>query len=65
MAMCMVCRRTLLTGESFRTWRAHRRDQTVCAPCEPAALRDGWLRLERPLETVNANGLLQTVRRVA
>src|SRR5947209_1527059 len=36
MAMCHACRRTLLAGERYRTWRWGRRDRTVCAVCEPA-----------------------------
>ena len=35
MAMCHVCRRGLLAGERYRTWRMRQRDQIVCAVCEP------------------------------
>jgi hypothetical protein len=65
MAMCHVCRRTLLAGEWFRRWRGERRERTVCVVCEPAARAAGWLRLVDGFERVSANGLSGTVRRVA
>jgi hypothetical protein len=65
MAMCQVCRRTLLAGERYRTWRWARRDQTVCAVCEPEARDAGAVRVVDAYEIVRATGLTQTVRRVA
>ena len=65
MAMCQVCRRTLLAGERYRTWRWARRDQTVCAVCEPEARYAGAVRVVDAYEIVRATGLTQTVRRVA
>jgi hypothetical protein len=65
MAMCQVCRRTLLAGERFRTWRWARRDQTVCAVCEPVAHEAGAVRVVDAYERVRVTGLTQTVRRVA
>jgi len=63
--MCQVCRRTLLAGERYRTWRWARRDQTVCAVCEPEARDAGAVRVVDAYEIVRATGLTQTVRRVA
>ncbi len=65
MAMCQVCRRTLLAGERFRTWRWARRDQTVCVVCEPYVNEAGAVRVVDTFESVRATGLTQTVRRVA
>jgi len=65
MAMCHVCRRSLLAGERFRVWRGERRDQTVCVVCEPAARAAGWLRIADGFERVSVTGLSGTVRRVA
>lgn len=65
MAMCHVCRRTLLAGERYRTWRWQRRDQTVCVVCEPSARDAGAVRVVDGWEHVRATGLTQTVRRVA
>jgi hypothetical protein len=65
MAMCQVCRRTLLAGECYRTWRWARRDATVCAVCEPEARDAGAVRVVDAYEVVRATGLTQTVRRVA
>ncbi len=65
MAMCHVCRRGLLAGERYRTWRGARRDQAVCAVCEPAAQALGWVRVVDGYESVRVTGLTPTVRRVA
>ena len=65
MAMCQVCRRTLLAGERYRTWRWARRDQTVCAVCEPAARDAGAIRVVDTYERVRVGGLTRHVRRVA
>jgi hypothetical protein len=65
MAMCQVCRRTLLAGERFRTWRWDRRDQTVCVVCEPVASDAGAVRVVDAYERVHVTGLTQSVRRVA
>ena len=65
MAMCHVCRRTLLAGERYRTWRWQRRDQTVCVVCEPSARDAGAVRVVDAYEQVRATGLTQSVRRVA
>jgi hypothetical protein len=65
MAMCQVCRRSLLAGERYRTWRARRRDQTVCVVCEPVVRELGWVRVVDAFEQVRVTGLTQTVRRVA
>ncbi len=65
MAMCQVCRRTLLAGERYRTWRWERRDQTVCVVCEPVARDAGGVRVVDAFERVGATGLNQHVRRVA
>lgn len=65
MAMCHICRRTLLAGERYRAWRGRGRDRTVCVVCEPAALRAGWLRLVDGFERVSVLGISATVRRVA
>jgi hypothetical protein len=63
--MCQVCRRTLLAGERYRTWRWSRRNQTVCVPCEPAARDAGAVRVVDDFEHVPVGGLTQHVRRVA
>ena len=63
--MCHVCRRTLLAGERYRTWRWARRDQTVCAVCEPAARGGGAIRVVDTYEQVRVGGLTRHVRRVA
>ena len=65
MAMCQICRRNLLAGERYRTWRWARRDQTVCAVCEPAALEAGAVRVVDADENVRVSGLTPNVRRVA
>jgi hypothetical protein len=65
MAMCHVCRRGLLAGERYRTWRGRRRDQTVCAVCEPVVEAAGWVRVVDGYERVRVTGLASTVRRVA
>lgn len=63
--MCHVCRRTLLAGERFRTWRWARRDQTVCMVCEPVVREHGAVRVVDDYERVRVSGLLQHVKRVA
>jgi hypothetical protein len=63
--MCQLCRRTLLPGERYRTWRWSRRDQTVCAVCEPTVREHGAVRVVDAFERVTVSGLTQTVRRVA
>jgi hypothetical protein len=65
MAMCHVCRRTLLAGERYRTWRWARRDQPVCAVCEPVARAAGAIRVVDTYEHVRVGGLTRHVRRVA
>jgi hypothetical protein len=65
MAMCQVCRRSLLAGERYRMWRGRRRDQTVCVVCEPVVRDLGWVRVVDAYEQVRVTGLTQTVRRVA
>jgi hypothetical protein len=65
MAMCHVCRRGLLAGERYRTWRYARRDRTVCVICEPAARAAGWMRVVDSFERVRVTGLTPNVRRVA
>jgi len=65
MAMCHLCRRTLLAGERFRIWRGARRDQPVCGICEPAARDAGWVRVVDGYEVVRVGGLSPSVRRVA
>jgi hypothetical protein len=65
MAMCHICRRSLLAGEQYRTWRGRRRDQTVCAVCEPIVSDAGWVRVVDSYEQVSVTGLTRTVRRVA
>jgi hypothetical protein len=65
MAMCHICRRSLLAGERYRTWRGRRREQTVCAVCEPTARDAGWVRVVDSHEQVRVTGLTRTVRRVA
>ena len=63
--MCHVCRRTLLAGERYRTWRWQRRDQTLCVVCEPTARDAGAVRVVDAYESVRVTGLTPTVRRVA
>jgi hypothetical protein len=63
--MCHVCRRGLLAGERYRTWRGRRRDQIVCAVCESVVEAAGWVRVVDGYESVRATGLTSTVRRVA
>jgi hypothetical protein len=66
--MCGCCRRTLLTGERFRFWRApveHRDGVAVCELCEARARVLGWERASREPERENAIGLRGTVRLVA
>lgn len=63
--MCHVCRRTLLAGERYRTWRWQRRDRTVCVVCEPHARDQGGVRVVDAYERVRVSGLLQHVKRVA
>jgi hypothetical protein len=65
MAMCHICRRTLLAGERYRTWRWERRDQSVCAVCEPVAQQAGAVRVVDAYESVRVSGLTPNVRRVA
>jgi len=65
MAMCQVCRRTLLAGERYRTWRWGRRDHTVCVVCEPEVRETGAVRIVDAFERVRVAGLIQNVRRVA
>jgi hypothetical protein len=65
MAMCHVCRRTLLAGERYRTWRFQRRDRTVCVVCEPVVRSDGAVRVVDAFESVRVTGLIQHVKRVA
>jgi hypothetical protein len=65
MAMCHVCRRGLLAGERYRTWRMRQRDQIVCAVCEPTVEEAGWVRVVDGYEQVRVTGLTRTVRRVA
>ena len=65
MAMCHVCRRTLLAGERFRTWRLGRRDRTVCVVCEPTVRDGGAVRVVDAFERVRVTGLIQHVKRVA
>jgi hypothetical protein len=63
--MCHVCRRTLLAGERYRTWRWRRRDRTVCVVCEPDVRAAGAVRIGEDYERVRVGGLTQHVRRVA
>jgi hypothetical protein len=65
MAMCHACRRTLLAGERYRTWRWGRRDRTVCAVCEPGVRDAGGVRVVDAYESVRVTGLIQHVKRVA
>jgi hypothetical protein len=65
MAMCHVCRRTMLAGERYRVWRFQRRDRTVCVPCEPALRAAGAVRVVDAYERVRVTGLIQHVKRVA
>jgi hypothetical protein len=65
MAMCQFCRRTLLAGERYRTWRWARRNQTVCVVCEPAAQDAGAIRVVDDFEHVRVGGVMRHVRRVA
>ena len=65
MAMCHVCRRTLLAGERYRTWRWGRRDRPVCVVCEPAVHEAGAVRVVDAFERVRVTGLVQHVKRVA
>lgn len=65
MPMCQICRRSLLAGERYRTWRWARRDQAVCVVCEPTAHDAGAVRVVDAYEYVQAGGLSQHVRRVA
>jgi hypothetical protein len=65
MAMCQICRRTLLAGERYRVWRWRRRDATVCAVCEPVVHEAGAVRVVDTYERVNASGLTPNARRVA
>jgi hypothetical protein len=65
MAMCHVCRRTLLAGERYRMWRFARRDRTVCAVCEAGVRESGAVRVVDVFERVRVTGLIQHVRRVA
>jgi hypothetical protein len=55
----------LLAGESYRTWRWGRRDQTVCVPCEPSVNAAGAVRVVDAYERVRVTGLIQHVKRVA
>jgi phage-related protein len=63
--MCQLCRRTLLAGERYRTWRWARRNQTVCVVCERAAAEAGAIRVGDAYERVQVSGLTRHVRRVA
>jgi hypothetical protein len=65
MAMCQVCRRTLLAGERYRTWRWARRDQSVCVVCEPTAREAGAVRVVDAYQSVRVGGLTPNARRVA
>ena len=51
MAICALCRRTLLVGERYRHWEAGNAAsgiRLVCALCETEALRAGWVRATQP-----------------
>lgn len=65
--MCVLCRRNLLAGESYRHWESVGRSGTrvVCGLCEPDAARAGWARLSPAPEREPADGLRWTVRLVA
>ena len=63
--MCQICRRTLLAGERYRTWRWDRRDATICVVCEPSAEDAGAVRVVDAYERVRVSGLATNVRRVA
>jgi hypothetical protein len=65
MAMCHACRRTMLAGERYRTWRWAGRDRAVCAVCEPEARQRGAIRVVDTYEHVRVGGLTRHVRRVA
>jgi hypothetical protein len=65
MAMCQICRRTLLAGERFRRWQWAGRDSTVCVVCESEARKAGWVPLVGGHDRVSVNGLSGTVKRVA
>ncbi len=63
--MCQICRRNLLAGERFRSWRYAGRDSAVCLPCEPTVRKDGWVPVVEAYQRVSVNALSGTVRRVA
>jgi hypothetical protein len=65
MPMCHICRRSLLAGERYQTWRGERRNPPVCTVCEPAARAAGWVRVVDTYERVSVGGLRVSVRRVA
>jgi len=60
-----VCRRTMLAGERYRTWRWGRRDRSVCVVCEPTVRDGGAVRVVDGFESVRVTGLIQHVKRVA
>ncbi len=64
--MCMLCRRNLLIGESYRVWRAPSGlgERPVCRHCEDEADQAGWVRLDKPLEREKGS-LIWHARKVA
>jgi hypothetical protein len=51
MAMCHLCRRSLLMGERYRLWTGRGvGERIVCRLCEEDAEQVGWVRLDRPAE---------------
>jgi len=63
--MCHVCRRTLLAGERYRSWRWGRRDRIVCVVCEPVVREAGAVRIVDAFERVRVGGIVEHVKRVA
>jgi hypothetical protein len=52
MAMCLVCRRSILIGERYRLWTDPGvvGERAVCRLCEDEAEQAGWVRLDRPVQ---------------
>ena len=67
MTMCMLCRRSLLTGEQYRVWQpvSALGERPICRLCETEAAGTGWVCLDRPLEREIADGPASHGRKVA
>ncbi len=64
MSVCGLCRRSLLVGEEFRSWRLEGRTRVLCRLCEPLATEHGWVLETAGYQRESVLGLTSTVRLV-